>query len=50
MANKIKFGGIIFLPLAVVLGILGLGTPVYFATVSERSLEDIGEGTKTIDE
>ena len=50
MANKFKFGGIIFLPVAVILGILGLGSPVYFATVAERSLEDIGDGTKTIDE
>ncbi len=50
MANKIKFGGVAYLPLAIVLGILGLGSPVYFATVSERSLADIGEGTKTIDE
>ena len=50
MANKIKLGGIIFLPISVVLGILGLGFPVFFATVSEHTLVDIGEGTKTIDE
>ena len=50
MANKIKLGGIIFLPLALILGILGLGSPVYFATVSERSLSDVGLNTKTVDE
>ena len=50
MANKIKLGGIIFLPLALILGILGLGSPVYFATVSERSLSDVGHNTKTVDE
>ncbi|MDG1172958.1 MAG: hypothetical protein P8M67_01545, partial [Opitutales bacterium] len=50
MTNKIKLGGIIFLPISVVLGILGLGFPVFFATVSEHTLVDIGEGTKTIDE
>ena len=39
-----------FLPLAIILGILGLGSPVYFATVSEQSLADVGKGTKTVDE
>ena len=50
MENKFRIGGITFLPLAIILGILGLGSPVYFATVSERSLADIGKGTKTVDE
>ena len=39
-----------FLPLAIILGILGLGAPVYFASVSEQSLADVGKGTKTVDE
>ena len=43
-------GGVMFLPLAIILGILGLGSPVYFATVSEQSLADVGKGTKTVDE
>ena len=50
MANKIRLGGVTFLPLAVILGVLGIGSPVYFASVSERSLADVGEGTKTVDE
>ena len=50
MENKFRIGGVIFLPLAIILGILGLGSPVYFATVSEHSLADVGEGTKTVDE
>ena len=50
IARKIKFKGVFFLLLASVLGILGLGSPVYFATVSERSLASVGEGTKTVDE
>ena len=50
MANKIKLGGVAYLPLAVAFGVLGLGFPVYFATVSESSLADVGSGTKTIDE
>ena len=50
MENKFRIGGITFLPLAIILGVLGLGSPVYFATVSERSLADIGEGSKTVDE
>ena len=36
--------------MAIILGVLGLGSPVYFATVSELSLADIGENTKTVDE
>ena len=50
MDNKFRIGGVYFLPLAVILGILGLGFPVYFSTVSERALADIGDGTKTLDE
>jgi hypothetical protein len=50
MESKFRVGGVAFLPLAIILGVLGLGSPVYFATVSERSLADIGEGTKTVDE
>ena len=50
MDNKFRIGGIYFLPLAIVCGILGLGSPVYFATVSERALADIGDGTKSLDE
>ena len=50
MENKFRIGGVTFLPLALILGVLGLGSPVYFATVSERSLADVGEGTKTVDE
>ena len=33
-----------------VFGILGFGSPVFFATVSERALEDAGEGSKTMEE
>jgi hypothetical protein len=50
MGNKFRIGGIYFLPLAIIFGILGLGSPVFFATVAERSLADIGEGTKSVDE
>ena len=50
MENKFRIGGVMFLPLAIILGILGLGSPVYFATVSEQSLADVGKGTKTVDE
>jgi hypothetical protein len=50
MDSKFRVGGIVFLPLAIILGVLGLGSPVYFATVSELSLADIGENTKTVDE
>ena len=32
------------------LGILGFGSPVFFSAVSETSLEDVGEDTKTLDE
>ena len=50
MESKFRVGGVAFLPLAIILGVLGLGSPVYFATVSELSLADIGENTKTVDE
>ena len=39
-----------FLPIAVICGILGFGSPVFFATVSETALEDVGDGTKTMEE
>ena len=48
--NKKKLGNIFFLPVAVVCGILGFGSPVFFATVSESSLLDVGEGTKSMEE
>ena len=48
--NKKKLGNIVFLPLAIVCGILGFGSPVFFATVSESALEDVGEGSKTMEE
>jgi hypothetical protein len=43
-------GSAISLPLFIVLGILGFGSPVFFSAVSETSLEDVGEDTKTLDE
>ena len=46
--NKKKLGNFVFLPIAA--GILGFGSPVFFATVSERALEDAGEGSKTMEE
>ena len=45
-----KLGSIVSLPLAVLFAILGFGAPVFFSTVSEVSLDDIGEGSKTLDE
>ena len=48
--NKKRIGGILYLPVAVILGVLGLGSPVYFSTVSEHSLQDVGEASKTVDE
>jgi len=48
--NKGKFGSIAFLPFFVVFGILGFASPVFFGTVSEDTLKDIGEGSKTIDQ
>ncbi|MEK9633370.1 MAG: hypothetical protein VW622_05980 [Opitutae bacterium] len=34
----------------VVFGVLGFASPVFFGTVSEDTLKDIGEGSKTIDQ
>ena len=48
--KKSKFGSIVLLPIAFVLGVLGLGSPVFFSTVSEETLIDVGEGSKTIDQ
>ncbi len=48
--NKKKLGNVVFLPIAVVCGVLGFGSPVFFATVSESALEDVGEGTKSMEE
>ena len=48
--NKKKLGNIVFLPVALFCGILGFGSPVFFATVSESALEDAGEGTKMMEE
>ena len=38
------------LPIAFVLGVLGLGSPVFFSTVSENTLKDVGQGSKTVDQ
>ena len=38
------------LPIAIAFGILGFGSPVYFSSVSEKTLADVGEDTKTLDE
>jgi hypothetical protein len=48
--NKGRYGSIVFLPFIVVFGILGFGSPVYFGTVSEDTLKDVGQGSKTIDQ
>ena len=48
--NKKKLGNILFLPVALFCGILGFGSPIFFATVSESALEDAGEGTKMMEE
>jgi len=48
--NKRNLGGVLYLPVAVILGVLGLGSPVFFSTVSEHSLRDVGMDTKTVDE
>ncbi|MEK9773609.1 MAG: hypothetical protein VW576_08585, partial [Opitutae bacterium] len=50
MENRFKIGGIVFLPFTIIFGLLGLGAPVYFASVSERTLAEIGDGSKTVDE
>ena len=38
------------MPIAIAFGILGFGSPVYFSSVSEKTLADVGEDTKTLDE
>ena len=48
--KKSKVGSLILLPIAFILGILGLGSPVFFSTVSEKTLIDVGEGSKTVDQ
>ena len=48
--NKGRFGSIVFLPFIVAFGILGFASPVFFGTVSEDTLKDVGEGSKTIDQ
>ena len=48
--KKSKVGSLILLPIAFVLGVLGLGSPVFFSTVSEETLKDVGEGSKMIDQ
>ncbi len=48
--NQRRLGSAISLPLFIVLGILGFGSPVFFSAVSETTLEDVGEDTKTLDE
>ena len=48
--NQRRLGSALSLPLFIVLGILGFGSPVFFSAVSETSLEDVGDSTKTLDE
>ena len=48
--NQRRLGSAVSLPLFILFGILGFGSPVFFSSVSETSLEDVGEGTKTLDE
>ena len=48
--NQRRLGSAVSLPLFIVLGILGFGSPVFFSAISETSLEDVGEETKTLDE
>ena len=48
--KKSRLGSFILLPIAFVLGVLGLGSPVFFSTVSEETLADVGEGSKMIDQ
>ena len=38
--KKTKVGSVVLLPIAFVLGVLGLGSPVFFSTVSEITLKD----------
>ena len=48
--NQRRLGSAISLPFFVILGILGFGSPVFFSAISETSLENVGDGTKTLDE
>jgi len=48
--NKRKLALTIYLPVASVLAILGFGFPVYFSSVSESALRDVGDGSKSIEE
>ena len=48
--NQRRLGSAVSLPLFIILGILGFGSPVFFSAISETSLEDVGEETKTLDE
>ena len=48
--NKGKLSRSLFLPISFAVGVLGFGSPVYFSTVSEISLSDIGKGTKSLDQ
>ena len=48
--NQRRLGSAVSLPLFILFGILGFGSPVFFSTISETSLEDVGEETKTLDE
>ena len=48
--KKTKIGSVVLLPIAFILGVLGLGSPVFFSTVSEDTLQDVGQGSKTIDQ
>ena len=49
LLKKTKFGSLVLLPVAFVFGVLGLGSPVFFSSVSEDTLYDVGRGSKTID-
>ena len=48
--NQRRLGSAVSLPLFIVFGILGLGSPVFFSAISETTLQDVGEETKTLDE
>ena len=48
--NQRRLGSAISLPFFIIIGILGFGSPVFFSAISETSLEDVGDGTKTLDE
>lgn len=47
---KGRYGSIAFIPFIIVFAILGFASPVYFDTVSEDTLKDVGDGSKTIDQ